>query len=314
MVRNAPPWISAWLASAALMLSAVAQAHAAAALCPDLLKRFITAVPRELEAGVAHVHSYRLNPNDGGMVVSVLVPSPKGFAGAIIGDLANQNASQPWPRRFVISDGYPGGEFLYVDLTSGSPLRLELQRILSQLKSKGLDPAKNREAFLNHLKKNASGFFRSQEEGSLSRAAQGVLRKPPAFNMSQAASREFSDFSGKGIGPAVFDLGQKKAVTPLEFHFTKDACGMCIHNALITSLLLQEAGIPHRFRAGFASYSGPSYQNTGHSFLELSDGRILDPTWNFLKQKKPHRDHPEWIEGAGWWWTENAHFPFLILE
>jgi hypothetical protein len=290
------------------------QALGATALCPDLMRRFISSVPATVEAGVAHVHSYRLNPGDGGMVVSVLVPSPKGIPGAVIADLSTQSASRPWPPRFVISDGYPGGEFLYADLSPGSPLKLELQRILKNLKNKGLDPDKNREAFLEHLRDHAAKFFRSTDERSLSQVAQGAIRKPPGFTMGATASREFSDFSGKGIGPAVFDLGQEKAVTPLEYHFTREACGMCIHKALLTSLILQEAGIPHRFRTGFASHSGPSYRNTGHSLLELSDGRILDPTWNFLKPKKQHPQHPDWIEGAGWWWTENAHFPFLVLQ
>ncbi len=283
-------------------------------LCANLLRRFVTSAPLELETGVAHVHSYRLNPDDPEMVVSVLVPSPKGLAGATVGDLAAQAPSLPWPERFVISDGYPAGEFLYVDLSPGSPLRLELQRIVEKLRRQKLDPQKNREAFLNHLRMNAAGFFRSTDSGSLSKAAQGVVTKARGFTMRASASSEFSNFSGKGIGSAVFDLGQKKAVTPLEYHFTSEACGMCIHKALLTSLILQEAGIPHRFRTGFAAYSGPSYQNTGHSLIELSDGRLLDPTWNFLKPKTRHPDHSDWLEGAGWWWTENAHFPFLILE
>jgi hypothetical protein len=89
---------------------------------------------------------------------------------------------------------------------------------------------------------------------------------------------------------------------------------MCFHNALLASLLLQRVGVPHRLRAGFASFGRPSYDTTGHTIIELADGRILDPTWHLLKKKKPHADYPGWIEGDGWYWTDYDHYPYLILE
>jgi hypothetical protein len=181
------------------------------------------------------------------------------------------------------------------------------------MKSNGFDPSVDRERFLEKIAQSSKFNFISNHKSSLSTLAEGRVQAPNAFRMSPAAAQIFSDFWGKGTGPAVFDLGQKKPVTPFELFFTNQGCRMCIHQALLASLLLEEAGIPHRLRTGFGSFSGPSYQNTGHSLIELADGRILDPTWHFLKKPKTHPKNPEWIEGSGWWWTPNQHFPYLVL-
>lgn len=273
--------------------------HATLSQCPRMIRDFLANSPGEVQSGVAHVHQYRIKSDDPGIVVSVMVPSATGFPNAKMADLAMQDLKHPWPQKFVLSDGYSGGDFLYVDLSPKSPLKIEMKRVLNRMKKDGFDPAVDREAFLNHVASDTSQYFNSSEAASLTKAADGIISDPPAFNMGTAASQTFSDFKGKGIGSMVFDLGEKKGLVPFEYYFTDNACGMCIHKALLASLILDEAGIPHRFRTGFASFTGPSYSNTGHSFLELEDGRILDPTWHFLKPKVMHPQNSDWIEGAG---------------
>jgi hypothetical protein len=284
-------------------------------ICAQLIRSFLDLSPKELPAAVAHIHSYKLNPQDAGMTVSVLVPTPTQVHKGIMRDLAAQNPHKTWPDKFVISDGYPNGHFISVDMSEGSPLKLQIQKIINKIKRKeSIDPATDPEKFIQHLANKGRAYFSDmQNEDSLSVAGKNIYKSPKNFQLTESSKKIFSDFQSHVISADTFITGQNKELVPFEYFFTQPSCTMCIHNALLSSLILREARIPHKFRTGFGSFSGPSYSNTGHSFIELEDGRILDPTWNFLKKQKQHPQYPEWIEGAGWWWTSNTHFPYLEL-
>lgn len=283
--------------------------------CTQNIISFFESRPQEVSIAVAHIHEYKLNPNDASRMVSVLAPTTDGFPNSKVLDLANQPMNDPWPKMFVISDGFTTGDFILVDRREGSPLKLELERIVAELSgtsSQGANGNIDSEELIKKLSSSTGSLFSSQNLKPVSQA-QG-LQQAVHPSLSSEAQNIFSDLSGKVPSLDLFPLGESRKLNHFEAHMSGIVCKMCIHNALLASLILQEAKIPHRLRTGFASFSGPTYSNTGHTIIELADGRYLDPTWNTISTPTAHNVNPEWIKTGSFWWTPNNHFPYLMVE
>lgn len=274
--------------------------------------------PGSVSTAVAHVHRYKLGWRKDPMLISVLVPSKKGFPKAQIKDLVDQPFNEPWPQRFVLSDGDPTGQgdFIYVDRRPGSPLDYEVNRIQGWLKRNGYDAKEDLEKYLTGVMKLTRSLWNPDDPDSLKALSTSEWTPPAPFSLStEEAKRTWSDIGDKDPSAEVFELNLKKEVVPFENHLCGAASTMCIHNALLASLILQNAGVPHRLKTGFGTTGfRPSVNNTGHSLIELADGRFFDPTWKFNKQPKRHRRHEGWYKTPSFWYSPYQHFPYLILE
>jgi len=279
--------------------------------CRDALKSFFKRNPEKIQVGVAHVHSYKLDADDGPYTVSVVVPAPFKDGASKIADLVQADPKKPWPERFVISDGDPGSQMILVDQRPGSSLSIQLDGILADMQKRGIE-ADDTEAILKDLRDNTKQYYESFKANYLRGHQDPVLKTKPQ-DLGDKGLEVFQDFMGKKPSAKVIGTGETRPAVPFEHYFAKPEDTMCFHNALLASLLLQRLRIPHRFRTGFAA-EVPSYENTGHSLIEVADGRMLDPTWSFLKPIKKHAEHPDWIRGASWWWTPHDHYPYLIME
>ena len=168
------------------------------------------------------------------------------------------------------------------------------------------------EAVLRDLKNHGKDSFESK--ANKFKGAKSPAFAQEDFELGPVANRMFNDYSVKRASNQVESSGENRKLVPFEFFLARPDCTLCIHNALLSSFLLDKLNIPHRVRPGFAAFGGPSMRNTGHTLIELGDGRLLDPTWNFIKAPKPNPKYPDWLEGAGWWWTANTHYPYVVLD
>jgi len=282
--------------------------------CSGQLQALLNSRAKEVSIGVAHIHKYRLDPGDTERMVSVLVPNTNDFPGSKLADLAAQDWDNPWPTQFVISDGYVSANFMHVDLRQNSPLKLELKRMLKKIKDNGIDPREDQETFLQHIASQTRNLPYGDDPMSLRATNYNTWNTAPRYSMGEETKNIFGDHLGKTPSAQVFPTNETRDLVAFEAYVTTAVCSQCIQHAMLASLLLREAKIPHRMRTGFANLQGPTYNNTGHTIIELKDGRILDPTWNILGKPKKHDQYPEWISAGTHWWTPNDHFPYLILE
>lgn len=273
--------------------------------------------PIDVSTGVAHVHRYQLGEGNDVRLVSVLVASAESIPGSSIQTLQEQSFDNPWPLRFILSDGdlNANGGLMYIDRRPGSPLDYEIKRIQKKLKDQGFDPSVDEEKYLNAVRGSTGSWLRSGDPDSLNALTRGEWQSPGSFSLTASAREVWSDIGDKNPSPEVFALGQKKEVSSFENHMCGAGTNMCIHNALMASLVLQDAGVKHRFVTGFGVPSSePSYRNTGHSIILLEDGRHFDPTWGWTAKGKPHEDYEGWVRFPPFWYVSYDHFPYLKIE
>jgi hypothetical protein len=310
-LRRFPRLLGAFLFGlASLQVQAGEKAQAQA--CREAVKSFFERNPKKVTVGVAHVHAHQLEPGDSAYTVSVVVPALHPQLPSRLADLRTQDPRRPWAERFVITDGAVGAQMVLVDQRPGSALSMQLDALLREMKGRGVD-LKSSKSVLKDLRDHTEDFYRGSS-GNLLAGHRDAALKISKQKLGADGQKVFGDFRGKDISGDVWASSETRDAVPLEAFLADSRDTMCFHNALLASLLLQRVGVPHRLRAGFASFGRPSYDTTGHTIIELADGRILDPTWHLLKKKKPHADYPGWIEGDGWYWTDYDHYPYLILE
>jgi hypothetical protein len=278
----------------------------------DALRSFFTRNPPQMNVGVAHIHKYQLSPRDQPFTVSVVVPALHPTEPSDLADLARQDPNRPWPERFVITDGDPAAQMILVDQRPGSVLAKQLDAIVVDMEQRGVN-LQQTEAVLGEIRDHTKDYYSRFESNFLRGTREGVLRLEEQV-LSPAAQRVFQNFIGKEISGNIWPTDDMRPSLPFEHYLAEPSNTMCFHNAMLASLVLQRVGVAHRLRTGFASFNSPSYLNTGHTVIELVDGRFLDPTWGILKPIKRHSEHPEWISGGAWWWTPHAHYPYLVLD
>jgi transglutaminase-like putative cysteine protease len=100
-------------------------------------------------------------------------------------------------------------------------------------------------------------------------------------------------------------------LVPLE-RFLDVRYGYCLQKALLGALILERAGVPHRVVHGAIS-RGPG-DSGGHSWLELADGRVLDPAWALVTRPQSEGAPAPGTQyvGASWRYA-CATFPYLSV-
>lgn len=214
------------------------------------LQTFLTQV------GAEYIHS----PPPGARI-SALLPLPAANLGHIE-DFNSYGPNQVYPERFTLSDGTVLTPFIYVDMSKASPLR----KIVSMHAQKISATAAHLDEQLNLLKSYVSDHVFAL-----------VPEDDPILLSSSKGLPTYDEVQYVGNLPA----GHFPIPVPKKFHtasfesLIEYGRGFCIHKVLLTSLIMKELGIPHSIRFGSTGLSG-------HNWIQLTDGRILEPTWNLL--------------------------------
>ncbi|MEO5666705.1 MAG: hypothetical protein ABIR96_01465 [Bdellovibrionota bacterium] len=277
------------------------------------LQSFYDSNPLEMSVGVSHVERYSIDPSQAEpFIVSVVVPALHPEVHSTLADLNTRSPNDLWPDRFVMTDGDTDAQMVVVDQSPGSALSLQIDTFIEDMESRGVSTSDPGEV-VNELRDHTEDYFNTSK-ANLFRGYRTEILQKKRVSLSAEARKVFEDFKNKPISGNVWLTPDMRPTLPFEYYLAHPSQTLCFHNSLLASLILQRLGIPHNMRAGFTSDFKPPYSTTGHTIILLADGRILDPTWNFVKRIKSRSDHSDWISGSTWWWKPYAHFPFLILE
>ena len=120
----------------------------------------------------------------------------------------------------------------------------------------------------------------------------------------------FGQVGNEPVGHAPRSTGVGFPVVPLE-RYLEIGQGYCIHKALVAALILERLGFGCRIVNG-AVAKAPGL-TTGHTWLELTDGRILDVAWSRCEARRPDKDpmFPRRFKLGSSWRFENLTYPYV---
>jgi hypothetical protein len=290
-------------ASVALMpLKALANAASIKQVAMNALALRQPTLPARLPMGAAMIHRYeepRVTPSL--IAVTVWVPMRAADSQGLLVNMNSTHFPADLPQRFVIGDGGATRSFLGIDLTPDSPLSRAIEAIYQEA-APG-DVVEFLRAHTNELIEWTAGS--SYNDGRKELPWDVAI---PAFNsdlgaiMAQAANEQLYHYP--------IASGEELPVVGLESYIALGK-GYCLEKALLASLVLSRAGLRHRLVNGAVSMA-PGV-SVGHTWIELADGRVLDPAWEIVEE--PGRGHPihaDWIKVGGEWRYENQNY--LVLE
>lgn len=228
-----------------------------------------------------------------GAAITIFTPMPATAKGRVL----NINAmafGERFPERFVLTDGTLRSAFVSLDLSPGSRLQSCVDELTSALKAElgaRKDPVPSLVTFLDQYMDTVPEGFRYPWD----------RRKVPAL------PAEF--YAAGRLDPGHYPLktGLRQPTVPLE-SFLHEGRGVCQQRVMIASLILQRFGISHRVRAG------GSGGGAGHIWIELADGRILDPTWHLLEKPTTKGAFPGWFRLSHTYLFHNQVYPFVADE
>jgi|GEM_PF-1342528 len=295
----------------AATLSFQSFAHVASQDGRKALQGFFYKNPRNMNVGVAHVERFVIDPKEKEpALVSVVVPALHPDVSSQLADLNTRSPNDVWPDRFVMTDGDPSAEMVIIDQSPGSALSLQIDVLIDDMHARGISDT---EAVIRELRDHTEDYFHVSKK-NLFRGYRSKVIDRKEMDLSPKAQKIFEDFEDKAISGDVWPTPDMRPSLPFEYYFAHPSETLCFHNSILASLILQRFEIPHTMRAGYTSELKPPFETNGHTLIVLEDGRILDPTWNFIKTIKTRSDYKGWIAGREWWWKPYAHFPFLILK
>jgi hypothetical protein len=265
-------------------------AHATPLQCLKGLAATST-LPSSLPIGVETIHK------DASKIITIFVPlAPEGSPSRILdGNAKNPDPKDRMPARFAMSDGTVRAAFVGVDTHAGTLL----DACLSEISAKITD--KKPETLIAYIRDRIQDDF---------------LKAPPknyVFSWDkkyQDVPEELTELfrAAKDMSVGQYPIRSKRMhdVVPLE-KFLNTGYGTCLHKALLASLLLTRHKIPHRL------VNGANHAN-GHTWIELADGRILDPSLKKLEQQEPSKAFEGWIKYGENSVFENQVWPYLSLD
>lgn len=265
----------------ALALSLLASSLAVAAM-PDCVRGVLPSVS-ERGVGVETVHK------DPGRVITIFLPMP-GRGQALL-DLNAMRFAASYPERFTMSDGTLASAFISIDLTRNSTLSYCVRELAAQVRAE----ARSREQKLEALRNLAHELLREVPD---SYSFPWDPRREPRL------PREFAQAGELAPGHYPLETSLSHPVIPLEA-FLKQGRGACLPKVMITSLVMKELDIDHRVRAG-------GTESSGHMWIELPDGRHLDPTWRLLQRPSSRGASPGWFRMDQTYLFENQFFPVTV--
>ncbi|MGE0633035.1 MAG: hypothetical protein AB7O96_11540 [Pseudobdellovibrionaceae bacterium] len=269
-----------------------------------------TPLPQDLRMGAATIHRYR----DGGQnlyKVSVFVPLPDENPQGLLVNYNKRILPTELKNRFVIGDGSAKRSFTGVDLSPTSSLSKGLDKIIKDYKkSRFIKMTDGPQQFVRTKTRDYLGY--TPEEG-----ADGRAEFP--WDLKIRLKNDLAPFMTRAADEPVFKFPiitpERFPVTPLE-KYLQVKKGYCLQVALLGSLILSKLNVTHRLVNGAVINELPNgnYYTGGHTWIELQDGAIVDPTWKLLEEtpEKKNQD-PVWIGVNGGWRFENTNYPVLEL-
>ncbi len=247
---------------------------------------------------------------------SIPIDFPLDFHGTLINW---SKAPKPYfPDRFVLSNGSTLRTFIEIDKRPGSRLKAQIDEIsveiISSVNKKNktdVEPSEVLNYLTQDLHKHMAWITRNGSETNFSWDKN--LTGPGSVNFLLASKRK--SLINHSIGTWIETDRQHYAV-PFE-NIVELKKGLCLDMVLLASFLLENFNISHQ--VVFGSVLSGNFVGQGHTWIELSDGRILDVAWNTL-------DYPQFGKNPGnpnWIWFGNekgfqyrypyAFFPIISL-
>jgi len=264
---------------------------------------FPTAVP----VGVSNIHSQAI-PKDGPIVFTVFHPLPGDFPARIRNMNEFPNARN-LPEHLLIGDGSLHFPFIRIDFRKGSPLKLQIESLAAEIKSRSANPRDIEQVLafeLRDLLRGSSNWL----GGALRKQFPQInsLLKGVGFETHQSA------FESLAENPDLLNLqatGGSAPVVPLEFFLAVPERMLCFQHSWIASLILRELGLDHELVTGFAAGKLNDTRFIGHTWIQLPNGRYLDPQWMLLEM--PVLAERGFSKISVSYSNRNTHFPFLEL-
>lgn len=245
--------------------------------------RGFTALPGKRAVGVETIHK------NGGQVITILLPMPA--PNTLVLDLNTMTARSSYPERFTMSDGTINAAFVTVDTSPRSTLTACVKELAAEVeKNTG-----GKDAQLSLLKDFLAGYLRPVPES---------FDFPWDPRRERRLPKEYAEAASLAPGHFPLETSLTHVTIPLEA-FLKEARGACLPKVMLTSLVMKELGLEHRVRAGGTG-------EEGHMWIELPDGRHLDPTWNLLQRPSTAGALPGWFLMDRTYLFENQFFPVAV--
>lgn len=258
----------------------------------------------DVNLGFDAIHFYSVPGFDITITVSSPMPTPE--APGFVIDLNARAPQEPLPDRFILGDGGTTRAFLGVDKTPGSPLAGWLDKIVAKIPQ-----PKDFNATVEFLRKECNKSIK-WTAGSSYNDGRAEFDWDKAIVLP-ANYKEVQSIAGSQVvaNPGT-DTGSLFPVVPFE-KYLEAGKGYCIQKALLAALVLDRVGIPFRIVNGAVS-SEPG-ESTGHTWIELVDGRVLDVAWESIAKKgAAHPTQPDWFRFGGSYRFEDWDYPMLVLE
>jgi transglutaminase superfamily protein len=244
-------------------------------------------LPDRARVGVCTVHRYRderlASPD---VTISAFVPMQ---TDAFVGSLLNLEAirfDERIPDRAIIADGGRTRAFIGIDQRPGTPLDAYLERIVACVPrgKDGVDP----EAALEYLRVNAARILK-MTKGAATNDPSAELPWDRQIQLSEGDMTTFAKASALEFGAVPVMTPSDRPVVPLERYIERGE-GYCIQRAILVDLVLRRLGIPSRVVTGAISVA-PGV-SSGHTWVELGDGRVFDPSWRLIAKPGARDENP----------------------
>lgn len=279
------------------------------ARAPAVGQRAEPQLPATAGLGVNTIHRYfepRVVPST--IAITAFTPVARPEAPGYQADTNAKAFEARLPERFILGDAGHTRAFLGIDKRPGTPLDLALAEIEARIPRR--DGAIHAEDALDFVRQHTNGII-AWTNGSAYNDGRKEFPWDKAIQVGQDVWGTFGAAADQQVGDLPLDTGAPFPVVPLE-RYLELGQGYCIQKALLAALILDRLEIPFRLVNG-AVARGPGL-TTGHTWLELPDGRVLDPAWRTLAPKgRPAADHAEWFSFGGSDRFANQRFPHLVL-
>ncbi len=267
-------------------------------------------LPESVGLGATTVHRYddpRVAPSH--IAVSLWVPVSD-QRGCQLLDLNRKTTREVLPRRCVIGDGSTKRAFIGIDQRPGTPLDQALSRIETQM-PRGRDGRVAADDAIDFVRRETNRLIR-WTAGSHYNDGRPELDWDRALTpLPDAAWESFRAAGSLAVGSPPYLTGVRFPVVPFE-RWLEVGQGYCLQKALLGALLLERAGVPCRLVQG-AVAKGPGC-TTGHAWIDLGDGRILDPAWGSLDRPTARDSQfPDRFRFGSSFRFENQCYPYLAF-
>ena len=232
--------------------------------CNELVKRAYADLPARFDMGYLINHRYQMEEKgedgDDKFTFFSAVPLPHNSR-EVLEDYSLKGFKDPIPERFVIGDGSSDYALIGVDLTPGSPLERAIKRIHNSILI-ALSQIEDHERIIKLVSQNVANHL-------------GPLIKPLPWDEALPKIEETKiKFNKLEFNHSAIDAGFSLPVVPLE-DYLDEGRAFCLVQALTAWLVLRSFNIPSRMH--FGANAARVGTHTGHSSVELEDGRIVDP-------------------------------------